>query len=61
MQRDAASYKQMGNGVNVGAAYYVFRKYVLAHRDEISLVAPQVVESVLSSSADPDERLDRPT
>ena len=27
-QKDAASYKQMGNGVNVGAAYYVFRTYV---------------------------------
>lgn len=57
VQRDAASYKQMGNGVNVGAAYYVFREYVLTHRDEISLVAPRVVESVLSASPNPDERL----
>ncbi|WP_027860114.1 DNA (cytosine-5-)-methyltransferase [Marmoricola sp. URHB0036] len=55
-QRDAASYKQMGNGVNVGAAYYVFREYVLAHSNEISRVSPQVVESVKSCPANPDER-----
>src|SRR4029078_3813651 len=29
-QPDAATYKQMGNGVNVGAAYHVFREHVLA-------------------------------
>ncbi len=56
-QKDAASYKQMGNGVNVGAAYYVFREYVLAHREEIDAVAPHVVASVASAPANPDERL----
>ena len=30
-QPDAATYKQMGNGVNVGAAYHVFREHVLAN------------------------------
>ncbi len=35
-QRDTASYKQMGNGVNVGGAYHVLRQYVLAHSEEIS-------------------------
>jgi len=34
-QKDSASYKQMGNGVNVGAAFYVFSQYVLEHADEI--------------------------
>ncbi len=29
-QPDAATYKQAGNGVNVGAAYHVFREHVLA-------------------------------
>lgn len=36
-QGDAATYKQLGNGVNVGAAYYVFREHVL--RDEADLRA----------------------
>lgn len=56
-QRDAASYKQMGNGVNVGAAYYVFRQYVLQHADEIRAVAPQVVEAVEARSDNPDASL----
>ena len=30
-QPDAATYKQMGNGVNVGAAYHVFREHVCAN------------------------------
>ena len=30
-QPDAATYKQAGNGVNVGAAYHVFREHVLAN------------------------------
>lgn len=57
VQRDAASYKQMGNGVNVGAAYYVFREYVLRHQQEIALAAPHVVESVLTASPNPDDEL----
>jgi DNA (cytosine-5)-methyltransferase 1 len=53
-QRDAASYKQMGNGVNVGAAYYVFRAYVKDHRDEI----PQhIVAAVEAAPDNPDDAL----
>lgn len=48
-QRDSASYKQMGNGVNVGVAFHVFTKYVRAHADEISEVAPNVVAAVASA------------
>jgi len=59
-QPDAASYKQMGNGVNVGAVYYAFRQYVLAHRDEIAAAAPHVVEAVEASAENPDEMLTRP-
>ena len=35
-QRDALTYKQMGNGVNVGVAYYVLRKHVLDNHDLFS-------------------------
>lgn len=49
-QRDSASYKQVGNGVAVGAAWHVFRTHV--ERDAADL--PKVlVRSVLSASANP--------
>ncbi|MBU2075908.1 MAG: DNA cytosine methyltransferase [Actinobacteria bacterium] len=35
VQKDPPSYRQMGNGVNVGAAFHVFSKYVLANAAEI--------------------------
>ncbi|NHA00519.1 hypothetical protein G5V59_12110 [Nocardioides sp. W3-2-3] len=54
-QKDAASYKQMGNGVNVGAAYHVFQKYVREHAEEIAAVAPQVVRAVERSPDNPDD------
>ncbi|MDN7121480.1 DNA (cytosine-5-)-methyltransferase [Nocardioides sp. ChNu-153] len=56
-QTDAASYKQMGNGVNVGAAYYVFREYVNRHRHEIPA---HIVAAVDASPTNPDVRLARP-
>lgn len=59
-QPDAASYKQMGNGVNVGAAYFVFRRYVLEHRDEIARHAPHVVDAVEAASQNPDDMLKTP-
>lgn len=34
-QKDPPSYRQMGNGVNVGAAFHVFSQYVLANEEEI--------------------------
>ena len=46
LQRDSASYKQMGNGVNVGAAFHVFCRYVARHAQEISVHADNVVHSV---------------
>ncbi|MCZ2262323.1 DNA (cytosine-5-)-methyltransferase [Isoptericola sp. QY 916] len=59
-QPDAATYRQLGNGVNVGAAYFVFRRYVLEHRDEIAEHAPHVVEAVAAASENPDEMLTTP-
>ena len=55
-ENDAASYKQMGNGVNVGAAYHVFREYVLSEhvRDDIP---SHIVEAVEAAGANPDDNL----
>ena len=54
-QKDAASYKQMGNGVNVGAAYYVFRQYVMTHQEEIGWPRPGLVQAVLAAPSNPDD------
>ncbi|WP_241237096.1 DNA cytosine methyltransferase [Georgenia faecalis] len=56
-QTDAASYKQMGNGVNVGAAYYLLREHVLRDKDDIAKRAPHVVQSILSAPVSSDVAL----
>ena len=62
-QKDAASYKQMGNGVNVGAAYYVFRRYVQSHATEIAgdcrfgMSGARIVAAIAESPDNPDVRL----
>jgi DNA (cytosine-5)-methyltransferase 1 len=59
-QKDALSYRQMGNGVNVGVAFFVFCQYVLRHADEIP---HHIVEAARIASRDghrgPDEVLAR--
>jgi DNA (cytosine-5)-methyltransferase 1 len=60
-QKDGPSYKQMGNGVNVGTAFYVFTQYVLRHADEIP---SHIVRAVHAASGGgergPDEILAQP-
>lgn len=59
-QSDAATYKQMGNGVNVGAAYYVFREHVLAESSlrELERRAPHVADAVKTSPRSPDAAME---
>lgn len=54
LQPAAASYKQMGNAVNVGAAYYVLRQHVLRDHADIEAVAPGLAERILQASATPE-------
>ncbi|WP_392543759.1 DNA (cytosine-5-)-methyltransferase [Oryzobacter telluris] len=49
-QRDPASYKQVGNGVAIGAAWHVFRTHV--ERDA-SYLPKRLVQSVLGATANP--------
>lgn len=42
-QPDAATYKQLGNGVAVGAAYHVFRRHVLSDTDVADVVRSSVI------------------
>jgi DNA (cytosine-5)-methyltransferase 1 len=57
LQPDAASYKQAGNGVCVGAAYWVLREHVKRDAALIRKRAPWLVDAVLASPDNPDEAL----
>ncbi len=54
-QPEAASYKQAGNGVNVGAAYHVFREHVLANVNAVKSSSRQLANAVLGSLQSPDD------
>lgn len=60
-QPAAATYKQMGNGVNAGAAYYVLREHILlkTNLSAVTKRAPHLAAAVLSSSDCPDEAIER--
>ena len=58
-QPDAATYKQMGNGVNVGAAYHVFREHVLKTLDTVRRRAPGLASAVERSDISPDAAIER--
>ena len=53
-QSDKASYKQLGNGVSVGAVWHVIRTTVERHRDVIEKTCPELLKSVLDKPKNPD-------
>ena len=52
-QGDPASYKQMGNGVNVGAAYYIFRRHILRDIANVRKLSPKLAAAVSSAPLAP--------
>lgn len=52
-QRDAESYKQLGNGVSVSAAYFVFRQSLLAAISDVAAVNPKLAKTIKLSSEEP--------
>ena len=55
-QADSQTYKQLGNGVNVGAVYNVIKAQVLRDMDLLSGV-PKLTRSILGAPANPDDVL----
>jgi DNA (cytosine-5)-methyltransferase 1 len=55
-QADSLTYKQLGNGVNVGAVYNVVRAQVIRDMDLLS-AQPSMVRTILGAPANPDEVL----
>lgn len=58
-QRPAATYKQMGNGVNVGAVWHIMREHVLRDEDVLKQTAAgrRILRAVQSAPLSPDEIL----
>jgi DNA (cytosine-5)-methyltransferase 1 len=58
-QRPADTYRQLGNGVNVGVVWHVLRKHVERDAEILKLTAPSLLEAVLNAPVSPDEVLAR--
>ncbi len=56
-KKPSATYKQLGNGVNVGAVWQVVRHAVTEYRDVFSALCPGLLAAVDESPDNPDEIL----
>jgi DNA (cytosine-5)-methyltransferase 1 len=56
-QPNSATYKQLGNGVSVGAVWYVVRKAVQENATVLKKYSPNLVKAVLNAPDSPDEAL----
>jgi DNA (cytosine-5)-methyltransferase 1 len=56
-QKPAATYKQLGNGVSVGAVWHVVRQAVKQYEEVLKTTCPSLVTKVLDSPENPDDAL----
>ena len=56
-QPDAKTYRQLGNGVSVGAVWHVLRKHVERDEEILKLTRPELLKAVLDSPPSPDQPL----
>ncbi len=58
-QRPAATYRQLGNGVSVGAVWHILRRHVERDQDVLKITRPRLLEAVLDAPANPDDVLEQ--
>ncbi|MEX2375393.1 MAG: DNA cytosine methyltransferase [Dehalococcoidia bacterium] len=58
-QSAAATYRQLGNGVSVGAVWHVLKAHAARDASYLCRDAPDLLEAITSSSDSPDEYLSR--
>lgn len=58
-QSDAQSYKQLGNGISVGAAYQVMRSIPQRDADLLSSIAPKILNDLEKAPLNPDLLLEK--
>lgn len=56
-QSSGSTYKQLGNGVSVGAVWHVFREHVSRDEEVLKILAPRLLEAVLDAPPSPDTPL----
>lgn len=56
-QANAATYKQLGNGVSIGAVWHVFRQHVTRDEEILKRTQPRLLRAVLAAPDSPDEVL----
>lgn len=56
-QRNSITYRQLGNGVNVGVVWHVLRKHVERDEEILKRSAPDLVTATLQAPMSPDEVL----
>jgi len=58
-QSDAVTYKQLGNGVSIGAVWHVVRQTADMHAAELKKTAPKLLTAIKKSPVSPDEVLEQ--
>lgn len=57
-QKPSATFKQLGNGVSVGAVWHVLRRHVARDEEVLKKSAPLLVQAVLSAPVSPDQAIE---
>jgi DNA (cytosine-5)-methyltransferase 1 len=58
-QRAGVTYRQLGNGVSVGAVWHVLRAHVERDQEVLKWTQPALLKAVLGAPDSPDERLEQ--
>jgi len=58
-QHDRLSYKQLGNGVSVGALWYILKHAANVFEEEIRAVSPGLYSAIVNSPKSPDSILQK--
>lgn len=59
-QRDSVTYRQLGNGVNVGVVWHILREHCRRDEEILKRTAPSLVSAVLNAPSSPDDVLQEP-
>jgi DNA (cytosine-5)-methyltransferase 1 len=58
-QKESATFKQLGNGVNVAAVWYVLKQISSTYNQSLNETAPKVLKSITSAPDSPDEIINK--